>query len=148
MGFLKSSNKLLRMNRSYPYFADVIRENTKLPHLPDELWLMIEDALTCLIIEDHARRFVFRCERIEPFKAIYQVPPGSRKSCDHYFERLGISMYVRRFTGRQRIRRVVHYEDPPMTIVYSAVNGVAYHCRMRLLEARLANVVVSLDEDF
>ena len=141
MGYLESSWKFLGIKqRDRPYYVDIIRENKQLPYLPNELWLLIDDALTLMNIEDHARRFMFRFERIEPFKRIFYLP--------FFTTYYAVNSTIRMMTGHRGIKsnRIVHFHDVPSTIVYSDLDTVAFHCRMRKLEAILNNVRVV--EDF
>lgn len=135
MGCLTSSLDFLQIKRGTPYYADIICENKALPHLPNELWIMIDDVLTLLIIEDHARRFMFRFERIQPFKQIFTLPLFD---FEDYYPKYTCRVYPG--------KRVIHYHDAKVTIIYSNIESYAYECRMRLKEAMLNDVKVV--EDF
>jgi len=140
MGYLESSWKFLGIKqRDRPYYVDIIRENKKLPYLPNELWLLIDDALTLMNIEDHARRFMFRFERIQPFKRIFTLPMFD-------FEDRYPNVTVRISSECVRTQRVVHFHNESVTIVYNSNTSSEYHCRMNLLEATLNGVKVI--EDF
>lgn len=115
-----------------PWFVSIIRENKKLPHLPIEIWFMIQECITLLVILEHERRFNFRIYRIVPFQRCFM------KSFPFIAEHRS-NCTIRQYTRLCLLHRVVHFHDLDETIVYSTFQNDRAVCRNRLREVTCEN---------
>ena len=131
----------LGSNHRMPFYVAIIRESRTLPHLPNEIWLLIDEALLELVIIYHERKFEFRFNRIRPFQCIFAVP------CQvNWVEHRNPSINVRKptFQSRQhlpasiylnRVRRVFNITNI-VTIVDREDQTQERSCRNALLEGK------------
>lgn len=126
-------------NCRLPFYVAIIRENKRLPHLPNEIWLMIEEAILQLFISYHERKFAFQYSRIRPFQCIYALHCQENVSMDPRFNVRSPTFRARRHQPVNiyfnRVRRVFNITNV-VTVVDMEDQTPQRYCRNALLEGK------------
>jgi len=130
-----------RSNDRLPFYVAIIRENKTIPHLPNEIFLMIDEEIERSVIRDHQRRFIFRHKRILPFERIFTVYCHAAywpNPYDAYHVRVP-SFRIReaRASGiyYNTVKRIFNITNI-VTIIDKEDDTIQHYCRNSLLESK------------